>query len=783
MKWYNYILSIGLAACMMAIAMPMAADSLNIIPRPQQVVVGTGQFVLTPQTHFTTSGKEAKAVAQFFVDNYAANLGLPLPIKKGKPKVQSIHLAIADVAGGEEAYTLDVTPTQVVARANTRKGLFYAMQSLLQLLPATVEQGGVKTRHRWALPVVHISDAPRYAYRGVMIDPCRHFLPFEALKKQVDVLAHYKINTLHLHLTDDQGWRIEIKKYPRLTEVGAWRTADDGTRHGGYYTQEQLKELVSYAAERQIRVIPELELPGHGLAAIASYPWLSCSGDSITPRLIWGVEDILMCPAKPTTFRFLEDVIAEMVEIFPDRYFHIGGDEAPKREWRMCKDCQALIAREGLTDDGHHTKEDKLQNYVVGHIEKVLAGYGKRLIGWDEILEGGNLTKSATVMSWRGEAGGIAAAQDGRDVIMTPNSGGLYVDYYQGDPEVEPMANCCPQSLKLLYNYDPTPQKLIEAGKAHHVLGAQVNNWSEYSRTVDKVEYQLYPRAVALAEIVWTQPERKDYADFVRRLDSDAATRLSAWGINYHIPIPEQPNGSINRVAFCDSTQLVLTTSRPVEAIVYTTDGSMPTTASPRYVAPIVCKQTTTVRTMSILASGHSSTVRTITLTKQTPLEALDIQQPMDSGLRVTKYEGLFFDVAAMTQGTRTQHRITDLNDLRQLTPVPADVRGVKHYSAIAEGYVYLPHDGIYTFATDNAFVEIDGVRVIDNTAEPQRRELRGKAQQALCAGLHQLKVGFLGNVYAGWPSYWGESRIYYRLASDEKWRPITPSMLQHISE
>lgn len=756
------------------------ADTLHIIPRPQQVAIGQGEFVLRAQTHFTTSGKGAKAVAQHFSREYAAGLGFAIPVKGNKPMKGSIHLAIDKVAGGSEAYTLEVTPMSITARANTERGLFYAMQTLFQLLPASVEQAAVKTRHRWSIPAVNIADAPRYGYRGVMLDPCRHFIPFEELKRQIDLFARYKINTLHLHLTEDQGWRIEIKKYPRLTEVGAWRTAEDGTRHGGYYTQEQLKALVRYAAERHIRIIPELELPGHGLAAIAAYPWLSCKGDSITPRLIWGVEDILMCPAKPRTFQFLEDVIAEMVKIFPEPYFHIGGDEAPKRAWRECKDCQALIAREGLTDSHGHSKEDKLQNYVVAHFEQVLARYGKRLIGWDEILEGGNLTKGATVMSWRGESGGIAAAKEGRDVIMSPNSNGLYVDYYQGDPEVEPMALCCWQSIKNIYNYNPTPQVLVQEGKAHHVLGVQANTWSEYLPTIRNVEYALYPRALALAEIGWTQPQRKDYTDFIRRLDSDAATRLAAHGVNFHIPIPEQPGGSINRLAFTDSTRLTLTTSRPVEAIVYTTDGSTPTAQSTRYTTPLTITESTTLRTSSVLASGHLSKPRTITLTKQALMPAVATPAVLDSGLAVHKFDGLYFHWRAVEKTQPTTLTLRDLNHLRQLTPVPADVRGVKHYAAIAEGYIRLPKDGVYTFSTDNAYVDIDGVRVIDNNATPQRRGLRGKAQAALQAGWHKVRIGFLGNVYAGWPSYWGESRIFYRVDGDSKWQAISPEMLMH---
>lgn len=308
-----------------------------------------------------------------------------------------------------EGYSLTVTEHLIEVKACTPHGLFYGLQTMMQLLPAEVEFTELQKGVDWVMPCVKITDAPRFSYRGFMLDPCRHFVPVETVKKQIDVLSLFKVNTMHWHLTDDQGWRIEIKRYPKLTEIGAERVEGEGFKHGGYYTQEQIKEIVDYAAERFITVVPELEMPGHELAAIAAYPELSCRDSHVKPRIVWGVEDVVMCPGKETMFTFLENVIEEMVSLFPSTYFHIGGDECPKTSWEKCPNCQKRIASMGLVDDKKHTAEQYLQSYVVRRMEKVLKKYGKRLIGWDEILEGG-LSPEATVMSWRGEMGGIEAA-------------------------------------------------------------------------------------------------------------------------------------------------------------------------------------------------------------------------------------------------------------------------------------------------------------------------------------------------------------------------------------
>ena len=324
-----------------------------------------------------------------------------------------------------EGYTLNVTRTRVKAVASTPAGLFYAKQTLRQLTDGD------------RIPCVSIKDYPRYSWRGFHVDPCRHFQSVEDLKAMIDVMAQYKINTMHWHLTDDQGWRIEIRKYPRLTSVGAWRTEWDGGVHGGFYTQDEVREVVAYAAERFITIVPEIEMPGHAVAAIRAYPELSCTEEPVGSFSTWGSPDIVLCPGKEKMFEFLDDVIAEVSALFPGEYIHIGGDECKKTRWQKCPACQARIKAEGLSATADATPEERLQSYAVKRMEGILAKYGKKLIGWDEILEGG-LSPNATVMSWRGEKGGIAAAEQGHQVIMTPSHDGMYLDHYQGDPKIEP---------------------------------------------------------------------------------------------------------------------------------------------------------------------------------------------------------------------------------------------------------------------------------------------------------------------------------------------------------
>lgn len=751
-------------------------EGINVIPVPAELTQQDGFFKLQKKTQIFASTPEAKTVAEFFAAKMNTSTGYKISVSD-KQSTGGINLSINEQLDvNNEGYTLNVTNEGVQIEAKTAQGLFYAMQTLMQLLPAEIESPKVEKGIAWNIPCVTIKDEPRFSYRGVMLDPCRHFIPVENIKKHLDVMALFKINTFHWHLTEDQGWRIEIKKYPKLTEVGSKRIDGEGVEYGGFYTQEQIKEVVAYAQERFITVIPELEIPGHELAAIAAYPHLSCKGEEISPRIIWGVEDIVMCPAKATTFEFIEDVLAEMVPLFPGTYFHIGGDECPKKSWKECPNCQELIKKEGLQGDKHHTSEEKLQSYVIRRAEQILAKHGKKIIGWDEILEGG-LAPTATVMSWRGEEGGIAAALQNHDVVMTPGSQGMYLDHYQGDPKLEPVAIGGYSTLKKVYSYNPMPDTLVAMGKSHFVKGVQTNLWSEYLYTPEMLEYRAYPRVVALSEIAWSQVERKDYTDFERRINN-AYVRLDGHDINYHIPQPEQPKGSCNQVAFTDSVAMEFKTTRPIK-MVYTTDGTDPTPNSAEYTEALDITESTTLKIRSVLPSGKMSPVRTISVDKQTLAPAKEVATTTP-GLKMQMINGTHLNTTALDNGTLAKEMtIKSLREMRSQVASTESMRNVENYAAIATGYVNIPEDGVYFFSSNNDEVWIDGNLIVNNANEVKRFS-RKDGSVALSKGLHEIKVVFLGHIIGGWPSLWDDASVQIRKSDADKFTPITADMLVH---
>ena len=435
----------------------------------------------------------------------------------------------------KEGYRIHVTPEQLRLEATTEHGLFNAIMTLRQLLPTEIEKedpSRISNNIIWTVPGVHITDHPRFQYRGLHLDVGRHFMPVSFIKHYIDLLAMHKMNRFHWHLTEDQGWRIEIKAYPKLTEIAAFREETlirrygskiyDSRPYGGYYTQEEIKKVVAYAAEKYITIVPEIEMPGHTSAVLAAYPEYGCQDKKYKVQTTWGVFDDIFCPSEET-FGFLEDVLDEVMDLFPGEYIHIGGDEAPKKQWEESELAQEVIRREGLKD------EHELQSYFITRIEQYLNSKGRQIIGWDEILEGG-LAPRATVMSWRGERGGIEAAKMGHDVIMTPGNTN-YFDHYQGNMMREPLAICCFTSVEDVYGYEPVPVALSEE-EAKHVLGAQGNVWTEYIRTPQKVEYMAYPRATALSEVLWSNPIQKDWYSFWARLQHHFE-RLDHRGVNY----------------------------------------------------------------------------------------------------------------------------------------------------------------------------------------------------------------------------------------------------------
>ena len=658
-----------------------------------------------------------------------------------------------------EGYTVDATGKKVIVEASTDAGFFYAKQTINQL-----KQGS-------RIPKVKIVDYPRFEWRGWHIDPCRHFMSVADIKKQIDVMSQYKINTLHWHLTDDQGWRIEIKKYPRLTEVGGWRTEFDGSVHGGFYTQDEIREVVKYAADRFITVVPEIEMPGHSAAAIEAYPELCCTKEQLNDFCVWGSPDVVLCAGQDFTYEFLENVIAEVVELFPSEYIHIGGDECQKTKWKKCPVCQARIKSEGLKADAEFTAEEKLQSYAVRRMEKILAKYGRKLIGWDEILEGG-LSDGAAVMSWRGEAGGIKAAATNHNVVMTPSRAGMYFDHYQGDSKVEPVTIGNLNTLEKVYNYDPIPEVLAKQGKGSYVKGVQCNNWSEYMYDEAKREYMLFPRAFALAEIAWTPLERKDFGDFLARMD-EACKRLDKAGVVYHIPIPEQPGGSCDNIAFIDKTSVEFKTTRPMK-MVYTLDGSEPTIDSEEYTGQLTFTESGLIKIACATSYGKLGPVRSITVSKQTPAKATAPAQAW-KGLRARRTDGRFMDTADIApDAVWTVVPISGLRDLGTLEKFNKNMPdSLKYFAAEAEGWFVVPKTGVYRFNSDTDVVMIDDKIAIDNRGEVKRFS-RHDNELALEQGLHKVKIIYIYNVVGGWNSLRYKPDVLMRRDGEEIFKSVT---------
>ncbi|NCI49981.1 beta-N-acetylhexosaminidase [Sediminibacterium roseum] len=518
------------------------AQEVNLIPRPTKVETQQGSFTITPNTAIVLAESGLERSAQFLNDYLQQFYGFRLPVvKNSSAHKNNIVLDIEQIDHPVPgAYAMVVSANGVEIGGAGSLGTFYAVQTLIQLLPME------KTK-TLSVPFVQIDDKPRFAYRGMHLDAGRYFMPVDFVKKYIDFIAMYKMNTFHWHLTEDQGWRIEIKKYPKLTQVGAYRNGtiighhpgkgNDNKRYGGFYTQEQVKEIVKYAADRYITVIPEIEMPGHASAAIAAYPQLSCfpdeptrpaknvtwSGDTTGKQVqqAWGVYPDVFAPTE-YTFGFLQDVLDEVIPLFPGKYIHIGGDECPKDNWKRSAFCQQLIREKGLKD------EHGLQSYFIQRIEKYLNGKGKQIIGWDEILEGG-LAPNATVMSWRGEKGGIEAAKQKHDVIMTPG-GWMYFDHSQTKNE-DSLVICCYTTVQRVYSYEPQPAEL-SAEEAKHIIGAQANLWTEYIPNASKAEYMIFPRMSALSEVLWSGKEQRDWNHFEPRLRNEFK-RYDWWGVSY----------------------------------------------------------------------------------------------------------------------------------------------------------------------------------------------------------------------------------------------------------
>ncbi|GAB3905683.1 family 20 glycosylhydrolase [Larkinella knui] len=602
--WLGLLLSIS--------GFSQADTAYAVIPRPAKLEARAGRFSFTNSTVVRTpaANSELKTIAGNFIRQLHTASGLTLqlqPEPKTAPAGNSLSLVvIEDASLGTEGYRMDIKPTSITIEAAKPAGFFYAVQSLYQLLPPRIFSPTPVTEPvDWSIRACRIEDQPRYGYRGLHLDVARHFFPVSFIKKYIDLLALHKFNVFHWHLTDDQGWRIEIKKYPKLTQVGSRRKETlighyyesdphqfDGQPYGGFYTQEEVREVVQYAAANYVTIIPEIETPGHALAILAAYPEFGCSDGPYETATKWGIFNDVLCPYEKT-FTFLEDVLTEVMALFPGPYIHIGGDECPKIAWKKSPYCQTLIRKLKLQN------ENQLQSYFTARIDKWVTSKGWKIIGWDEILDGNSpairVSPGATVMSWRGIGKGIQAARQNHDVIMTPGDF-MYLDHYQADRSQEPLAFGRFTPLEKTYSYDPTPEDLPASGQKH-ILGVQANVWTEYLKTAEQVEYMVWPRAAAVAEVVWTLPEQKNWPDFTHRLPM-LFRRLDALQVTYsraYYDVRAEP------VARPDgSLQIGLETQEPTAEIHYSTDGSAPTAQSPRYDRPFTLTRPTSVKAVTV---------------------------------------------------------------------------------------------------------------------------------------------------------------------------------------
>lgn len=576
---------------------------ISVVPYPNDVTMTCGTFdAAGADFRYGTALDEA---SKALINDFAAQLSL----------VSGQESAISEGVAGKgfsfvleqdmpkEAYSITVKRKSVEVRASGLNGFNYAIQTLKQMLPTAVFGSSAAPGTEWDIPCCRINDAPRFGYRGMHLDVSRHFFGIDEVKRYLDIMEVHKLNTLHWHLTDDQGWRIEIKKYPRLTEVGSVRKGTcinkdwdslDGIPHGGYYTQEQIREVISYAAAKGITIIPEIDLPGHMLAAVTAYPQYGCTGGPYEVWTRWGISDDVLCVGKEETMKFLEDILSEVADLFPSEYIHIGGDECPKVRWETCPRCQAKIRELGLKDDEAHKAEHYLQSYVTARVEEFLATKGKKIIGWDEILEG-ELAPNATVMSWRGVRGGIEAVRMGHDAIMTPNTY-YYLDYYQSlDTDNEPFGIGGYLPIEKCYSYEPFVKDMTDEEKSH-VLGVQANLWTEYIATADHLYYMMLPRMAALSEVQWCNQDRKDWERFRESADEFCAI-YDTMGYNYAKHI-FNTTGEVRIDRDKGKVELVLGTQGGVP-VRYTLDGSDPDESSAIYTEPLHISQSCTVKAVA----------------------------------------------------------------------------------------------------------------------------------------------------------------------------------------
>ena len=628
-KWF---ISMGMG-CLLVLAaacssVQQSAD-YRVVPLPNEITPMEGKaFTLDNQVKilYPEGDADMQRNAGFLAGYVLESTGKTLAVEAGATGSHAIVLRLGLQTENPEAYLLEVNEDQVTITGSSAAGVFYGIQTLRKSLPVAKDAQVV-------LPPVRVNDAPRFAYRGMMLDVCRHFFSLDSVKRYIDILALHNINRFHWHLTDDQGWRIEIKKYPQLTQIGSQRKETvigrnsgkyDGIPYGGYYTQEEAREIVAYAKDRYITVIPEFEMPGHMQGVLAAFPELGCTGGPYDVWTQWGVSEDVICAGNDKSLELIKDVLAELIEIFPSEYIHVGGDECPKTRWEKCPKCQAKIRQLGLKDDKEHTAEQRLQSYIITEAEKFLNAHGRKIIGWDEILEGG-VAPNATVMAWRGAGEGVKAAKMRHDVIMVPTTY-FYFDYYQTNIlDEEPLAIGGYVPIEKVYSFEPY-QKELTAEENKHIIGLQANLWTEYITSFRHVEYMVLPRMAALSEIQWTQPQFKDYGDFLERMPK-MFDIYDIYGYNYarHL-FDVKANFLPDTVA---GTLTVTLSTLDGANIHYTLDGTKPSANSPKYTGPLTLKENCTFKAAAIRPAGSSRVYTAEINLNKASLKPIALLQPL----------------------------------------------------------------------------------------------------------------------------------------------------------
>jgi hexosaminidase len=740
----------------------------GIIPAPVSVKKAPGEFVLSQETIIQADTPNNKAV-QFFSAYLANNMAYnkQVALRNASVSTTTVYLTSAGTENlPAEGYRLTITPQQITV-AGKGAGLFYGIQTLIQLIP--LERGATAK-----LPAVTIEDYPRFGYRGMMLDVCRHFFSVEFVKRYIDLMATYKLNTFHWHLTDDQGWRIEIKKYPKLTSVGSTRKESvignykdrtplqyDGVPVSGYYTQEQIRDVIKYAADRYITIVPEIEMPGHALAALAAYPELSCDpGQKYEVSGKWGVFNNIYCPSEKT-FSFLQDVLTEVIDLFPSKYIHIGGDEAPKDIWKKTKFCQDLIKRLKLKD------EHGLQSYFIQRMEKFVNSKGRSIIGWDEILEGG-LAPNATVMSWRGEEGGIQAAKESHDVIMTPSSQALYFDHAQGKINQEPVGIGGNAPIQKTYAYNPTPAALTPE-QQKYIKGVQANLWTEYITTETKVEYMVLPRMLALSEVAWTPTANKNYRDFSETRLPQHLARFDKSGYNYRVPAAI---GNADTVMIGSTLNVNLKSPVKGARIYYTIDGYTPRETELLYTGPmsypVPLDEYRDLKTIVVTPTGKRSVITAAKIFNKAPLAAFNY---------TGNTPGLKYQVSAGTYVNTTQINaaaVIDTGIAKSFsTALSAFKKAFNKYGVVFSGYLKADVDGNYGFSTassNGSVLLIDDVPIVDNDGRTGTVEQQGVIP--LLKGYHKITIKYVDANSSG-----SGLRVYMTIPGKPKGE-VSPDMM-----